>query len=107
MVTYATFRAQRTVYDLVNHQLFVQQATQPRDEIARVAVGLLDEAAKTIEKTLPSSLHPFVGAEDVAYVATALAVTRLEGAPVLGIALHVVASAAMDAYAWAIRPNEN
>jgi hypothetical protein len=104
MVTYAKLRAERAVYEYTSRLLL--QTTHSRDEIAHAAVGLLGQAARTIEKALPSSLHPFVGAEDVAYIAAALAVQQLEGIPVLGIALDSVAQAAMNAYSWTVNPNE-
>jgi len=101
MVTYATFRARRTVYDIVNRPLLA--LTHNRDEVARAAIELLDDAARLIEKRLPSSLHVFVDAEDVAYVAVALAMTDTA---TLKTALDSVASQALNAYYWTVRPND-
>ncbi len=100
MVTYAKFRAQNAVHDIVNRPLLATQA--PRDQIARAAVSLLDEAVRTIEQRLPSSLHAFVGAEDVAYVAVALAISD---AAILETALEYITSTALDAYYWTLSPN--
>jgi hypothetical protein len=99
VVTYAKFRALNAVHDIVNRPLLATQA--PRDQIARTAVSLLDEAARTIEQRLPSSLHVFVDAEDVAYVAVALAITD---AAILETALEYITSTALDAYYWTVRP---
>jgi glutamate formiminotransferase len=101
MVTYATFRAQRAVYDIMNRSLLA--LTHTRDQVARAAIELLDDAAQLIEQYLPSSLHVFVGAEDVAYVAVAMA---LSDTATLETALDSVTSQALDAYHWVARPNE-
>ena len=101
MVTYATFRAQRAVYNIVNRPLLA--LTHTRDQVARAAIELLDDAARLIEKRLPSSLHVFVDAEDVAYVAVSLA---LSDTATLVTALDHVTSQALDAYYWTVRPNE-
>jgi hypothetical protein len=102
MVTYATFRAQRAVYDIVNRPLLA--LTHTRDQVARAAIELLDDAARLIEKRLPSSLHVFVDAEDVAYVAVSLA---MSDTAILDTALDCVTSMALDAYYWTLRPNED
>ena len=103
MVTYATFRAQRAVYDIVNRPLLSSQITHTREQVAHVAIGLLGDAARLIEKRLPSSLHVFVDAEDVAYVAVALA---MSDTATLETALDHVTSQALDAYYWIVRPND-
>jgi hypothetical protein len=102
MVTYATSRAQRAVYDIVNRPLLA--LTHTHDQVARAAIELLDDAARLIEQHLPSSLHVFVCAEGVAYVAVALA---LSDTVTLETALDHVASQALDAYYWTVRPTED
>lgn len=79
------------------------QVTHDREELIREAKGCIDEAAALLSELLAEELHPYVGAEDVAFMAAALALREMEDWDVaVEVAAHQIEQDAAHRYEAAL-----
>jgi hypothetical protein len=99
MVQYDMFRALSAITRAVDGTAegIWDKVSHGREEVIAEAKSRLDEAAELIARNLSEDLIPYVGDEEVAAVAAALAFSALEGwEAAIDISLYAVEFAATD-----------